>query len=222
MSEDKAPDQERRDPDQDEDWVVQFDTKRTRDEYSQTAYEEGEPTQVRRNVRDDRIAVGDATDAVLAQARAQAAQIPNGKWTKIAAAVCGFVLFLGVIGVAYSFIEGQRVVQQLRSVAVQNCIRHNTNSAVINMSAERPRRGRTPAEAKAGRAIARNLYPILDCRSSEIEGKPVPLAEAEVRKYVALVAKGRSPVVSQGKVVGSRAGLFQGIRSYRDIGVEEK
>ena len=108
--------------------------------------------------------------------------------------------------------------EKARLAVLQNCIRSNINSAVIKGSATRPRPGQTAKEHRGALALAKNLYPIIDCKRTEEEERPVFLSDRETRRYVGLVYTGRAPIVKDSRVIGSRLTLLEGVESVEDVG----
>lgn len=132
------------------------------------------------------------------------------------AAVIGLVLLCGYL-VGEGRNQNDRIKESVASAQLEqlrNCVRANINSAIIKLSVARP--GATPAERK----IAAKLYPILDCKQTQVTRTAVPLTGGQDEKYVALVAAGRAPVVNDGKVIGSRASVLEGIKSIEQAGTK--
>ncbi len=61
--------------------------------------------------------------------------------------------------------------------------------------------------------IAANLYPVVDCGQSYLAGRLTLTDPGEVEKYVAMVFMGRSPIIKDGKVVGSFPSVLEDINS---------
>lgn len=99
--------------------------------------------------------------------------------------------------------QGDRVAFE----ALRNCIRANVNSAVIKAS----------FTGKAA-PVAQALYPIVDCKQGVLTGNAPELSPAETRRYVALVVKGRAPIVNGGKVIGSRPRILDGLNAVDQAG----
>ena len=93
--------------------------------------------------------------------------------------------------------------------ALRNCIRSNYTSATF----KRPGTN-IPIETQE------NLFPIIDCKASQLSGKLIVINKVETDKYTALVLKGRAPIINKGKVVGFRGSLLQGIESVEEAGTE--
>ncbi len=111
-------------------------------------------------------------------------------------------------------------VEAVRFGQFGGCVRDNINAAVISLSfsGAKPGPSRTPAKVAQGLRIV-NLYPVLNCKAS-VGGPPVKLAPAQVKKYVAVVATGRAPIVKDGMVIGSRDSVLDGVKSFKDVGVK--
>jgi hypothetical protein len=92
--------------------------------------------------------------------------------------------------------------------ALRNCIRANVNAAVIKASF-------TTDQAAP---VAKALYPIVDCKQAVLTGTTIELSPTETRKYVALVVKGRAPIINLGHVVGSRPSILAGLNSVDQAG----
>lgn len=92
--------------------------------------------------------------------------------------------------------------------AIRGCIRQNLNSAIVVSSA--PENSRLE--------LASTLYPIIDCKNAVVNGNYVELSNVESDKYVSLVLKGRAPIINNGKVVGSRARVLEGLEKVDKIG----
>ncbi len=191
---------ERRDPEQGE--GARDVPRRESVGQAQIAYEKGDPSFARRETRDDRIYATDETDRVLAATREQSRRPANNRWEK-ALSVVAVILIVAGAGITYVRDVQQRKAVQF--VALENCIRNNINSGLVNVSVENEQ-------------IAKNLYPIVNCKRFVLTGELVPLAEAEKKKYVALVSKGKAPIVKDGKVAGGRDYLLQGVNSVDDAG----
>lgn len=121
--------------------------------------------------------------------------------------------------------QAARVARRLDGVVsdgqlnqISSCIRSNINSAIVKLSSRRPRPDLTAEQRRLNLLLAENLYPVLDCLASQREGRNVLLAPAEMRKYVATVAGARAPIVRDGRVVGSRERLLEGVVSIDDVG----
>lgn len=121
-------------------------------------------------------------------------------------------LLFGLVMVAFIFgfyqtsqvTEKQNeVVATAQTAALGNCLRNNVNSAVVKGSFQLPEPEDTPDQTRAKSLIATNLYPILDCRASLAAGEAMQIESGEVPRYVAIVFMGRSPVVKDGKIIGS-------------------
>jgi hypothetical protein len=93
---------------------------------------------------------------------------------------------------------------------LRNCIRANVNSAVIKSSVAQ--------HNGLGAPIAKALYPIVDCKAGVLTGHVVELSPAETQKYVAIVVKGRAPIINKGKVIGSRPTILEGLNNVDQAG----
>lgn len=96
---------------------------------------------------------------------------------------------------------------------IRNCIGRNIQAAVVHERASHPVKPVviTPL-------IAARLYPIVDCKQSLLKRRTIAISAVEARRYTALVTSGRAPVILNGRVVGSRSSLLQGVRSIEDVG----
>jgi hypothetical protein len=99
---------------------------------------------------------------------------------------------------------------------LRNCIRANVNAALVQLSVQAEDTD-TPQESASNKRIAR-LYPILDCRQSQIQGRSMELSPIQTRTYIGLVTRGRAPIIRDGQVVGSRSSVLEGITSPDDVG----
>lgn len=102
----------------------------------------------------------------------------------------------------------ERQVQAAQLESLRNCIRNNINAAVVRISVTRPEPGRTAAQDAADNRIADNLYPVLDCLQSQRQRRSVKLSLEQSSRYVRLVTAGRAPIVTGGKVTGSRPSVL--------------
>lgn len=120
-------------------------------------------------------------------------------------AVAGVVFALLALQQTHS-VQGvlERQVQTAQLEGLRNCVRNNINAAVVRISQARPERGpKAAAQDAADNRIADNLYPVLDCLQTQRQGQSVKLSPAQTREYVGLVARGRAPIITGGKVTGS-------------------
>lgn len=140
-------------------------------------------------------------------------------WHRNQSAIVG-VLVGAVIALAVLcaiLVQGQRhQTNRVQLEAFRNCVRANINSAIIRLSFSNPRPGRSPAEEARGHQIAEGLYPIVDCLRQQNRASTTTLSDPQTKKYIKIVAVGRFPVVHDGKVVGSRATLLEGV-SAKDL-----
>ena len=92
---------------------------------------------------------------------------------------------------------------------LRNCVRNNVNSAVV----------RRPGSADPNAAFRNpGLYPILDCKRSQLLGRPISLPGAQAKRYINIVANGQAPIVNNGRVIGARTAILAGIRSVNQAG----
>ncbi len=147
--------------------------------------------------------------------------LPGGfvakRTSQVIGVLMGLVLLLGGVAV-YNVDQLDKEVQRTEFRALDACVRQNINSALVTLNSQRPQANFTPLRIANARRRARNLYPVLDCRRAILTGETVQLAEAEKAKYVRHVDRGRAPVVRDGKVVGSRSSVLQGVKSVDDAG----
>ncbi len=146
----------------------------------------------------------------------------------LAALVSSLVLFLNLLETADTAAGTARTAAKAAVVAkaltkrvqlqtFQNCVRGNILSALQNGRAvERPP-GRTEEQRRERIVVASHLFPILDCKQSQLKGN-VELSEPQKQIYIALVLRGRAPIVNMGKIVGSRTSVLQGVESLDQAG----
>lgn len=139
---------------------------------------------------------------------------PKGEWYRWGLTVLALVITLfSVQQVQILADKNKNGVQEAQLEALRNCIRANINSAVVQITAT----GEQNSNPKFER-IADKLFPVLDCKKTLLTKKSVMLAADEVERYVWVVKQGRFPIVLDGKIVGSRSSLLEGVESLDQAG----
>lgn len=109
-------------------------------------------------------------------------------------------------------------VQAAQLQALQSCVRNNVLSARVKTTARIPLTQATPKQNAARLKVAARLFPILDCKQSQVTRMSVLLSPRETARYIQVVDHARAPIVNRGRVVGSRPSVLQNVRSFEQAG----
>lgn len=115
------------------------------------------------------------------------------------------ILSFGVVQAANDYLTHRADHSQI--FALRSCVRSNLMSALVHQPG-----GPIPLKS------SERLFPILDCKQTIIQNRIIILSDPEEKKYSSIVLRGRAPIVNNGKVIGSRTILLQGVQNFSDAG----
>lgn len=118
-------------------------------------------------------------------------------WLWASIAIVGAIFAYGIREVQQTARAQQLVLAETREGTVRNCRGVTVLNAFIQVAFEE-----SPQPER--RQLVKRIFPVLDCEQSARGGAGIPLRSGERTKYIDLIREGRLPVVSGGKVVGSR------------------
>jgi hypothetical protein len=117
----------------------------------------------------------------------------------IVVAAAGYALF----GLQSTQKDIQTTADSAQVDSLRSCIRSNIGAAQ-----------RLSFEPEANP----KLNPIIDCKVTIITGVTTAINKGEQAKYVAVVERGKFPIVADGVVVGERDSLLEGVNSIEEVG----